>query len=583
MRPQSPHDTAEVDRLGATASGPPRSDRVRSWLDERLGIGAFNRKYGRKAFPVHASFFLGEMALFAFVILVLTGIYLGFIYLPSNAEITINGETLPEAYASVRLIETIPVANLFRNTHHWAAHLMVAAVLLHLLRIFFTGTYRKPREINWVVGVVLLGLTLVAGFVGYALPYDAYAVTATGIGFSIARSIPWAGPVASELFFGGAFPTLGSLARLYTIHIFIVPSLLAVVIGAHLLIIVKQKHTQPGYARALAEPGKVLGVPLWPYQALLAGELLLLMFGALFLLSAVVPPHPLTAFGPPGPGTPEVKPDWYLMWIFGFLKIVPSQASISLVGATIGPTFLGGMLFPALLFGLLTLTPWVDRTNRRALRRFEYLEPVRQSPLRLASGVATLVFIGTLFVAAYYDTLGLSLAQIWAIVLGGPLLAGLATWIATTRTAPTERFDPRESPVPVAPQPAPVTRQVVPAPAPVLHGSGVAGRKSEEFTPDLRPSTSDSATAAVPTFPTLAARGDRARDSLVAALHEFGELAPLVRQLEDEQDLLEVLAYVDSLRLSLAESNQVLQGVVRGTIADEPVLGPDDLRGQDGE
>jgi cytochrome b-561 len=583
MRPQSPHDTAEVDRLGATASGPPRSDRVRSWLDERLGIGAFNRKYGRKAFPVHASFFLGEMALFAFVILVLTGIYLGFIYLPSNAEITINGETLPEAYASVRLIETIPVANLFRNTHHWAAHLMVAAVLLHLLRIFFTGTYRKPREINWVVGVVLLGLTLVAGFVGYALPYDAYAVTATGIGFSIARSIPWAGPVASELFFGGAFPTLGSLARLYTIHIFIVPSLLAVVIGAHLLIIVKQKHTQPGYARALAEPGKVLGVPLWPYQALLAGELLLLMFGALFLLSAVVPPHPLTAFGPPGPGTPEVKPDWYLMWIFGFLKIVPSQASISLVGATIGPTFLGGMLFPALLFGLLTLTPWIDRSNRRVVRRFEYLEPVRQSPLRLASGVATLVFIGTLFVAAYYDTLGLSLAQIWAIVLGGPLLAGVATWMVASRTAQAERFDPRESPVPVAPQPAPVTRQVVPAPAPVLHGSGVAGRKSEEFTPDLRPSTSDSATAAVPTFPTLAARGDRARDSLVAALHEFGELAPLVRQLEDEQDLLEVLAYVDSLRLSLAESNQVLQGVVRGTIADEPVLGPDDLRGQDGE
>src|SRR5919112_3619004 len=232
------------------------------WLDARLGIGALYRKYGRKAFPVHSSFFLGEMALFAFVILILTGIYLGFIYVPSDTEITVDGETLPEAYASVRLIESIPVANLFRNTHHWAAHLMVAAVLLHLLRVFFTGAYRKPREINWVVGVVLLGLTLVAGFVGYALPYDAYAVTATGIGFAIARSIPWAGPVASELFFGGAFPTLGSLARLSTIHIFIVPSLLAIGIGAHLLIIVKQKHTQPSYARALAEPGKVLGVPL---------------------------------------------------------------------------------------------------------------------------------------------------------------------------------------------------------------------------------------------------------------------------------------------------------------------------------
>jgi hypothetical protein len=271
------------------------------------------------------------------------------------------------------------------------------------------------------------------------------------------------------------------------------------------------------------------------------------------------------------------------MWIFGFLKIVPSQASFSLFGATIGPTFLGGILFPALFFGLLTLTPWVDRTNRRVLRRFEYLEPVRQSPLRLASGVAVLVFIGTLFVAAYYDTLGLSLAQIWAIVLVVPLLAGLVTWIAATRVAPTERFDPRESPVPVAQEPAPVTRQIAPAPAPVLHGSEFGGSmplaRSGVGSSDSRLPTSDSAVAATPTFPTLAARGDRARDSLVAALHEFGELAPLVRQLDDE-DLLEVLAYVDSLRLSLAESNQVLQGVVRGTIADEPVPIPDDLHGQ---
>src|SRR5215213_5455848 len=467
MMPRTPADTPDADGPGAAPGDPSRSDRGWSWLDERLGIGALYRKYGRKAFPVHSSFFLGEMALFAFVILVLTGIYLGFIYVPSNAEITVDGETLPEAYASVRLIESIPVANLFRNTHHWTAHLMVAAVLLHLLRVFFTGTYRKPREINWVVGVVLLGLTLVAGFVGYALPYDSYAVTATGIGFSIARSIPWAGPVASELFFGGAFPTLGSLARLYTIHIFIVPTLLAVTIGLHLLIVGKQKHTQPGYARTLAEPGKVLGVPLWPYQALLAGELLVLMFGALFLLSAILPPHPLSAFGPPGPGTPEVKPDWYLMWIFGFLKIVPSQAKFTLFGATIEPTFLGGVLFPALLFGLLTLTPWVDRTNRRVLRRFEYLEPVRQSPLRLTSGVAVLVFIGTLFIAAYYDTLGLSLAQIWAIVLVVPLLAGLVTWVTAARTAPTERFDPRESSVPVAQESAPVTRQVIPAPEPM--------------------------------------------------------------------------------------------------------------------
>ena len=532
------------------------------WLDERLGLGALYRKYGRKAFPVHSSFFLGEMALFAFVILVLTGIYLGFIYIPSNAEVTVDGEAVPEAYASVRLIESIPVGNLFRNTHNWAAHVMVAAVILHLLRVFFTGTYRKPREINWVIGIVLLGLTLVAGFVGYSLPYDSYAVTATGIGYAIARSIPWAGPVAAELFFGGAFPSLGSLARLYTIHIFIVPALLTATIGAHLLIIVKQKHTQPGYARPLAEPGKVLGVPLWPYQALLAGELLLLMFGALFLLSAVLSPHPLTAFGPPGPATPEVKPDWYLLWVYGFLKIVPPRATFTLFGATIGPNFLGGLLFPALLFGVMTFVPWLDRTNLGITRRVEYLEPLRQSPFRLASGVAALVFIGTLFVAAYYDTLGLTLGQIWAIVLGVPVMVGVLGWLAAKGAAPTVRFDPHESPVPVEPEPVPAPVVIEPppslAPAPATPAVATAA-----------PPDAGDGRARAPELPTVAARGDRARDGLVASLHELGELAPLVRQLDDEEALLEVLAYVDSLRLGLAESNQILQGVVRGAVVDE--------------
>lgn len=132
---------------------------------------------------------------------------------------------------------------------------MVAAVILHALRVFLTGAYRKPREVNWVVGVVLLGLTMVAGFVGYALPYDAFAVTATGIGYALARSIPVVGGVAADIFFGGPFPTLGSLPRLYTIHVVIVPALITLLLTAHLVIVLKQKHTQPAYARRIAEPG----------------------------------------------------------------------------------------------------------------------------------------------------------------------------------------------------------------------------------------------------------------------------------------------------------------------------------------
>ncbi|MDQ3656212.1 MAG: cytochrome b N-terminal domain-containing protein [Chloroflexota bacterium] len=565
-----------LTRKSGQARGKPVSGLVRRarWVDERLDLGALYRKYGRKVFPVHSSFFLGEMALFSFLILVLTGTYLGFIYVPSNADLTIDGETKPEAYASVRLIESIPVANLFRNTHHWAGHVMIASILLHTLRIFFTGTYRKPREINWAIGVVLLGLTLMAGFVGYALPYDSYAVTATGIGFSIARSIPWIGEFASETFFGGAFPTLGSLSRLYTIHVFILPAVMTAVMSLHLLLIIKQKHSQPGYARKQAEPGKVLGVPLLPYQALLAGQLLLLMFGFLFLLSAFVPAHPLSAYGPPGPATPEVKPDWYLLWIYGFLKIVPNTWTFTIFGGTVGPDFLGGLLFPALIFGVLTLAPWMDRTNRQALRRYEYLEPIRQSPYRTASGVTVLVFLGTLFLAAYYDELGMSLGQIWAIVIAVPIGAGIVTAAAIAMTAPLTPFDPRESDESVAQalEPAGSVGEAKPATEPARVQSDAAASDPERpAAPVVRVDDSirnaalagDGPSPQAARLSTLANRGDRARDNVVSVLHEMGELAPLVRQLDDPDDLLDVLNYVDSLRASLADSNDMLQGVVR--------------------
>ncbi|HEU5430121.1 MAG TPA: cytochrome b N-terminal domain-containing protein, partial [Thermomicrobiales bacterium] len=401
---------------------------------------------------------------------------------------------------------------------------------------------------------------------------DAFAVTATGIGFGIARSIPWIGNVAADLFFGGAFPTLGSLARLYTIHVFVVPALIALLVSVHLLIILKQKHTQPGYARPLAEPGKVLGVPAWPYQALLAGELLLVMFGALFLLSAFVPPHPLAAYGPPSPATPEVKPDWYLMWIYGFLKIVPSQASVSLFGATIGPTFLGGLLFPAVVFAVLTFTPWIDRANRLAVRRVEYLQPPRQSPVRFALGLAVLAFLGTLFIAAYYDTLGLTLGQIWGIVIATPIVVGVVSYAVARQTEPAVRFDPSGVTEPVVAAPAPPT-----APPVAALSAASAPQPAAALPPNAPPARTDVVTPGpageIWAYPTPAARADQARDNLVAALHEAAELAPLVRQLESDPALLEVLDYIDSLRLSLAESNQILQGVLRAAAAERAADG----------
>jgi cytochrome b-561 len=416
------------------------------WLEERLQLSALQNKYGRKAFPVHSTFFLGEMAAVSFLILVLTGVYLGLIYTPSNADITVAGQKLPEAFASVQLIESIPVANLIRNVHHWAAQVMIVTLLLHALRVYFTGTYRKPRELTWVLGVVLLGLTLAAGFVGYALPWDAFAVTATGIGYGLARSLPVVGHVLGDLFFGGAFPSLGSLPRLYTIHVVIIPATILGVLSLHLLLVLKQKHSMPGYARKLAEPGRVLGIAVWPYHALLAGQLVFLMLGALSLLAAFVPVHPLAAYGPPTAETPVVKPDWYLLWIFGFLKLIPAGVGLSVGPITITPEFLGGVLFPGTVFGVMTLVPWLDRTNRHAMRRVEYLEPPSQAPLRLTPGVGALTFVGMLLFASYYDQLGLTLGQIWLLVLSVPVVvaAGVLGWSRLTRgrRAGVPRFDP---------------------------------------------------------------------------------------------------------------------------------------------
>jgi cytochrome b-561 len=442
-----PGTTDERTPSGAAEAGSPQLERhytgVMGWLNDRIGIEGLYRKFGHKAFPVHTSFFLGEMALFSFIILVVTGAYLGLLYVPSNSEVDFNGQKYPAAFASVKLIESIPVANLLRNVHHWGAELMIATVILHAMRVFFTGTYRKPRELNWVIGVVLLVLSLGAIFMGYSLPYDAFAVTATGIGYGIARSIPYLGDFAAQLVFGGNFPTLGSLSRLYTLHIFIIPALLAMTMAAHLVLLIKQKHSQPGYARKLAEPGKVLGTSLWPYQAVLAGQLLVFMLGGLFLVSAFFPIHPVDVYGPPGPATPQVQPEWYLMWTYGFLKLVPPQAIIPLPGAAIGPEFIGGIIFGGLVFGILFAVPWLDRTNR-ITRSYEYLEPVWQAPLRTALGVAFLAYLAALFIAAYYDSLGLTVAETWLITLAIPMVVGSAVFLWQKRAAMyhAEDFDP---------------------------------------------------------------------------------------------------------------------------------------------
>jgi len=395
------------------------------WFDERLGIERFRAKYLGKPFPLHPSFFLGEIALFSFIVLVGTGFYLALFYEPSVETVTSGGVTGPAAYVSALLIDGHPLGILIRRIHHWAAHLMIASVVLHLVRIYFTASYRKPREPNWVLGLVLLGGSIGTSFAGYLLPYDQFSVTATAIGYGILRSAPWVGGTLADFFFAGQFPSPSTVPRFYSYHVVFAPVLLTVLIGLHLVVVFKQKHTELPSAAGPRDPdeSRISGVPLWPGQSVLMAVLFLLLIAALAILSALLPVHPSALFGPPQPVTPEVKPDWYLMWVYGTLKMIPGDLSFRFLGTTIGSEAIGAMVIPGLLALLILLVPWLDRSPASA----RYAEHPLQSPRRLGLGVALLVLFAVLSLAGFSTELGLSVPVLWILAVAAPLAVGWGT------------------------------------------------------------------------------------------------------------------------------------------------------------
>ncbi|RIH86226.1 cytochrome b [Calidithermus roseus] len=396
------------------------------WFDERLEISRLYNKFLRKAFPVHHSFFLGEIALFAFVVLVLTGIFLTLNYEPSIREVNLpDGSTVPAAYASVLYIDSLPFGAVIRSVHHWSAHIMVAAVFLHLLRVLISGAYKKPRELNWLIGLGLLGLTIVTAFTGYALPYDNYAVTATRIGYGIGASIPFVGGAIAEIMFGGEFPgSTHSVPRLYSIHVLWLPLTLIALIGLHLLIMVKQKHTQPKYAEKVA-PGKILGVPLYPQQSVMMGILFLVYLAVTVFIAGAFIAHPIEAFGPPTPQTPAVKPDWYFLWIYGILQVIPSEWQFRFFGAVIGPEFIGGVIVPGILGAVAALLPFVDVSKDKV----RYLELPSEHPVRTSVTLGVLMFFIMSTLAGYKIDLNLSNAVLWTLILVVPVLTGVVSYI----------------------------------------------------------------------------------------------------------------------------------------------------------
>lgn len=378
---------------------------MNQWLDERLHISRLNDKFLRKAFPVHHSFFLGEITLFSLIILILTGILLALSYEPSNSLVVNSFDPgtadapnlIPAAYHSALKINAAPFGDMLRRIHHWTANIMIAASVIHMMRIYFTGAFKKPREINWWIGMLLLIFAALTAVTGYVLPYDNYAYNTLKVIYSIAASIPWVGEWVAQAAFAGKFPGDGVIPRVYGYHIMLLPGILLALTAAHMLIMIKQKHTQPQYAKRIAYK-KIVGVPLMTQQTPIMLMLTLLFAGIIVLFSAFIPVHPVEFFGPPTTTPIEnIKPDWYLLWVFGVLALIPSSWEIHLFGGLIGPEFIGAILIPTLTLGLLFAVPMLDRSRENLY----YAENPTNHPVRLGLGVAFLMLMIVWSVAGY--------------------------------------------------------------------------------------------------------------------------------------------------------------------------------------
>ncbi|HEV3171358.1 MAG TPA: cytochrome bc complex cytochrome b subunit [Actinocrinis sp.] len=405
------------------------------YLDQRLGIANAAKRQLRKIFPDHWSFMLGEIALYSFIILLLSGIFLTLFFTPSMNEVTYNGSYTPldgirmsEAYAStINISFDVRGGLLMRQIHHWAALIFVMAITVHMLRIFFTGAFRKPREINWLIGFGLFVCALLEGFAGYSLPDDLLSGTGLRIAEGVILSIPIVGTYVSFFLFGGEFPGHDLVPRLFTIHILLVPGILLALITAHLILVFYQKHTQ------WAGPGRteenVVGLPFLPVYTAKAGGFFFVIFGFTAFLGGLVSINPIWSYGPyiPNQISAGSQPDWYIGFLEGSLRMMPN-VEFNFWGHTLSLNVLiPSLIVPGILFTGLALYPFIEAWVTGDKREHHILDRPRNVPTRTAIGVAGATFYGVLWLVGGNDLIAthfhLSLEQItwfgrFAVFLG---------------------------------------------------------------------------------------------------------------------------------------------------------------------
>ena len=386
---------------------------VSTWVDERLAPAKFIRKNLAKVFPDHWSFLLGEIALYSFIILLLSGTFLALFFKPGMVEviydgsyIPLRGATMSEAYRSALDISfEVRGGLLMRQVHHWAALLFLSAMSVHMLRIFFTGAFRRPREVNWVIGVLLFLLGFVNGFTGYSVVDDLLSGTGLRIAQGIILSIPVVGSYLSFLVFGGEYPGDDIVARLYTVHILLVPGIILALVTVHILLVYYQKHTH--YAGAGRSDKNVVGYPFFPVYTAKAGGFFFIVFGVTTLMAGLVQINPIWLYGPYDPAivSAGTQPDWYVGWLDGALRIFPGVET-----RIFGVTLPWNIIFPGLImmgafYTLAALYPFLEQWVTGDKREHHVLDRPRNAPTRTAIGTAVMAFYGVLWMAAANDVL----------------------------------------------------------------------------------------------------------------------------------------------------------------------------------
>jgi ubiquinol-cytochrome c reductase cytochrome b subunit len=382
-----------------------------TWLDDRLHGARGVRVLLRKIFPDHWSFLLGEIILYSFVILLLTGTFLTLWFQPSMTDVIyhgsytpLNGVRMSEAYASTLHISfDVRGGLLIRQIHHWAADLFMAGIMAHMIRVFFTGAYRKPREINWLIGIILFTLGLLEGLFGYSLPDDLLSGAGLRILEGVIQSLPIVGTYLAFFLFGGPFPGNQIIPRLYILHVLLIPGVILALITVHLFLMFHQKHTQmPGKGRTNEN---VVGAPMYPYFMAKTGAFFFFVFAACALAATFAQINPIWLYGPFNPVAMSAgsQPDFYMGALEGALRIMPAWQ-----WAPWGHTFAFNVFIPALvplglIFGGAAAWPFIEQWITGDRREHHINDRPRNAPTRTAIGIGVITFYGILWAEGAND------------------------------------------------------------------------------------------------------------------------------------------------------------------------------------